>query len=75
MIYVEELVNQTKVLGDTVSKPMVAGKVLRSMGAKYNHVGTTIEESRVITKLILDIVTGSLSSHKAHLISQSDQRG
>ncbi|XP_039119899.1 uncharacterized protein LOC120256238 [Dioscorea cayenensis subsp. rotundata] len=70
---VGELVNQMKSLGDTISKAIVVGKILRSMGAKYNHVVTVIEESHDITKLTLDVLIASLSSHEARLISQSDQ--
>lgn len=73
MTHVGVLVNQMKVLDDTILEAMVVGKVLRSMGAKYNHVVTAIEESRNITKLTLDELIGSLSSHEARLISQADQ--
>ncbi|XP_039127068.1 uncharacterized protein LOC120263267 [Dioscorea cayenensis subsp. rotundata] len=54
---------------------MVVGKILRSMGAKYNHVvADAIEESRDITKAYTRCAHfRSLSSHEARLISQSDQ--
>lgn len=42
---VVEVVNQMRGLGDTVSEQMVVGKVLRSLGPKYNHVVATIELS------------------------------
>lgn len=70
---VGEVLNQMKVLGDTISKAMMVRKVLKSMGAKYNHIVTTIEESSDITKLMLDELTKSRSSHEACLISQSNQ--
>ncbi|KAH7667285.1 RNA-directed DNA polymerase protein [Dioscorea alata] len=51
---------------------MVVRKVLRSMGAKFNHVVTAVEESKDITKLTLDVLTGPLKAHEARLISQAD---
>ncbi|XP_039115117.1 uncharacterized protein LOC120250373 [Dioscorea cayenensis subsp. rotundata] len=71
--HVGELVNQMRVFSDIVSEAMMVGKVLRSMGARYNHIVIVIEDSRDITKLTLDELTGSLSSYKACLISQSNQ--
>lgn len=68
-----KLVNQMIALGDTISKLMVVGKVLRSMGTKYNHVVIAIEESRDITKLTLDDITSSLQAHESRLISQVNQ--
>lgn len=55
---VGELVNRMKMLGDTVSEAMVVKKVLRSMRPKFNHVVKAIEESRNITRLMLDEITG-----------------
>lgn len=49
-----------RALGDTISEAMVVGKVLRSLGAKYNHAVMTIEDSRGITTLTLDEFNGSL---------------
>lgn len=60
-------------LGDTISEVMIVGKVLRSVGATYNHVVTTIEESKDITSLTLDELAGSLQAHEVRLISQADQ--
>lgn len=68
-----ELVNQMTALGETILEAMVVGKVLRSMGTKYNHVVTAIEESRDITYLTLDDITGSFQAHESRLISQDDQ--
>lgn len=56
-------------LGDTTSTAMVVGKVLRSLEAKYNHVVTTIEESKDITTLTLNELIGSLQAYEARLIS------
>lgn len=52
---------------------MVVGKVLMSMGAKYNHVIMTIEESKDIITLTLNGLTGSLQAYEACLINQADQ--
>lgn len=62
---VVEHVNQMRGLGDT----MVVEKVLRSLGAKYNHIVTAIEESIDITKLTLDELSGFLQAHEARLHS------
>ena len=66
---VMELVNQMRGLGDTILKAMVVGKVLGSMGPKYNHVVAAIEESKDLTKLSLDELSGSPQAHESRLIS------
>lgn len=43
------------------------------MGAKYNHVIMTIEESKDIITLTLNGLTGSLQAYEACLINQADQ--
>lgn len=67
-----ELANQMKALGDTVPKAMVVGKLLRSLGRKFNHVVTAIEESKDLSKLTMDEVSGSLLAHEARLVRQVD---
>ena len=60
-------------LGDTISEVMVVGKVLRNMGPKYNHVVATIKESKDLTKLSLDELSGSLQAHESRLISHVEK--
>ncbi|XP_039123419.1 uncharacterized protein LOC120260043 [Dioscorea cayenensis subsp. rotundata] len=64
---VVDLGNQMKSLGDTISEAMVVGKLLRSLGPKFNHVVTATEESKDLTKLTMEGVSGSLIAHEGCL--------
>lgn len=70
---VVELANQMQGLGDTISESMVVGRVMRSLGPKYNYVIVAIEEAKDRTKLTMDELSGSLRAHEARLLSQSEQ--
>ena len=65
-----ELVNQIRGLGDIVPDQLAIGKVLRSLGSKFNYVVAAIEESNDLTKLTMDELSGSLQAHEARMISQ-----
>lgn len=65
---VMELVTQIRALGDTIPETMAMEKLLRSLGPRFNHVITAIEESKDPTKLIMDEVSGSLLAHEARLL-------
>lgn len=69
---VVELANQMQGLGDTISESMVVGRVMRSLGPKYNYVVVAIEEAKDRTKLTMDELSGSLRAHEARLLSQSE---
>lgn len=49
---------------------MVVGKVLRSLGLKFNSVVPSIEEMKDLMKLTLDELSSSLQAHKAQLLRQ-----
>lgn len=57
--YVTRFSDLVKGLGDAVTEAMVVRKVLRNTGAKFNHIVMAIKESKDITKLTLDELTGS----------------
>ncbi|XP_039115786.1 uncharacterized protein LOC120251294 [Dioscorea cayenensis subsp. rotundata] len=59
-------------LGDTLSEFMVVGKVMRSLGPKFNHMVVVIEESKDLTKLSLDELSCSLQEHESRLQTQVD---
>lgn len=69
---VNDLVNQMRALGDKMSDPLAVGKVLRSLGPKYNFVVPAIGESKDLTKLTMDELASSLQAHEALLISQEE---
>lgn len=69
---VNDLVNQMRALGDKMSDPLAVGKVLRSLGPKYNFVVPAIGESKDLTKLTTDELASSLQAHEALLISQEE---
>ncbi|XP_039137235.1 uncharacterized protein LOC120274764 [Dioscorea cayenensis subsp. rotundata] len=69
---VTDLVNQMKGLGDQISESLVVGKVLRSLGPKYNFIVAAIGEAKDLTKLTMDELAGSLQAHENLLLSQDD---
>ncbi|XP_039115785.1 uncharacterized protein LOC120251274 [Dioscorea cayenensis subsp. rotundata] len=69
---VNDLVNQMKGLGDEMPEALAVGKVLRTLGPKYNFVVAAIGEAKDLTKLTMDELAGSLQAHEALLLSQDD---
>lgn len=56
-----DLVNQIKVLGDTIPEAIAVENLLRRLGLKFNHVVT------------MDEVNGSHMAHDARLKSQAHE--
>lgn len=67
-----DIVNQMQHLGDQVSESLVARKVLRSLGPKYNFVVAVIGEANDLTKLTMDEFAWSLQTHEHLLLSQDE---
>jgi len=69
---VTHLCNQMRSLGDQMPESLVVGKVLRSLGPKYNFVVAAIGEAKDLTQVTMDEVAGSLLAHESILLSQED---
>jgi len=61
------LVNQTKTNGDTMEGHWIIKKVLRSISSKFDPIVVSIEESKNLTQMSLEELTGSLQTHKQKL--------
>ncbi|XP_039137422.1 uncharacterized protein LOC120274950 [Dioscorea cayenensis subsp. rotundata] len=70
---VNDLANQMRGLGDTMPEQLAVGKILRSLGPKYNHLVAAIGEAKDLTKLTMDELSGSLQAHESLMISQDDK--
>ena len=49
----DEMVNPMRGLGDTMTEQMVVGKVLRSLGPKFDNIVLAIKVTKDLTKLTL----------------------
>ena len=54
-------------LGETISKPKIVRKVLRSLPERFHAKITTIEESKDIDKIPLTKLVGNLQTYKLGL--------
>ena len=63
----QTVVNEMKRNGKTPDKVRVMEKLLRSLTCKSDYVVTAIEESKVLSKISLDELMGSLQAHEARL--------
>ncbi|XP_039134292.1 uncharacterized protein LOC120271680 [Dioscorea cayenensis subsp. rotundata] len=57
-------VSQIRALGHKLGEPEVVSKVLRSLAPKFDFVVVAIKESKEISKLSLDDLTGTLLAHE-----------
>lgn len=72
---VSGIVNQMKSYGETIDNERVVAKVLRSLAREYNHVVTTIEESKDMTNYTFDELMCSLLAHHEVRINKDDEKG
>lgn len=61
------IVNQIHGLGYKLSEEEVVAKVLRSLHPKFDFVAVAFEDSKDITKLTMDELSGSLQAHEVHM--------
>lgn len=61
------IVNQIRGLGYKIGEEQVMSKVLRSLAPKFDFIVVAIEESKDISKLSLDKLTGSLQAHEVRV--------
>jgi gag-polypeptide of LTR copia-type len=70
---VQMMVNQIKVLGDTMEEKIVMTKVLRSLTPKFDHVVAAIEESKNLNVYSFDERMGSLQTHESRMSKTEDK--
>ena len=66
----KDIVNSTLNLGETIPKPKVIRKVLRSLPKRFHAKITTIEESKDIDKIPLTELVGNLQTYELGLTSK-----
>ena len=54
------VINQMRIFGDTITDLTVVAKFLRSLSTKFDNVVAAIEESKDLTQLTIDELSGSL---------------
>ena len=64
----KDIVNLAFNLGETIPKPKIVRKVLRSLPKKFHAKITVIEESKDIDKIPLTELVGNLQTYKLGLI-------
>ena len=67
MSRVVAIVNQMRIYGDKMVDEIVVMKVLRSLAPRFDHVVAAIEESKDLSSLTLDELSGSLHAHEARI--------
>ncbi|XP_039145506.1 uncharacterized protein LOC120282720 [Dioscorea cayenensis subsp. rotundata] len=71
MARVMDVVNQLRDYGGEVTENAIAAKVLRTLSPKFEHVVAAIEESNDLEELTINVLRGSLQSHKDRMIFAS----
>ena len=66
----QDIVNSTLNLRETIPKPKVIRKVLRSLPKRFHAKITTIEESKDIDKIPLTELVGNLQTYELGLTSK-----
>ncbi|XP_039145930.1 uncharacterized protein LOC120283343 [Dioscorea cayenensis subsp. rotundata] len=69
------IVNQIWELGHKLGQSEVVSKVLRSLAAKFDFVAVAIEESKEISKFILDDFSGTVQAHEVRVNRASAKFG
>jgi gag-polypeptide of LTR copia-type len=71
--WVQTVVNQIRVFGDTMEEKIVVGKVLRSLTPKFDHVVAAIEESKNLDTYSFNELMGSLQTHESRMSKTEDK--
>ncbi|XP_039145612.1 uncharacterized protein LOC120282836 [Dioscorea cayenensis subsp. rotundata] len=66
------VVYHIRALGEELSDPAVVGKILRSLSSRFNHVVSSIIESKDLSSLTIEELSGSLRGHEGRLDVDQD---
>jgi len=58
------IVNQMRRNGEALINAWIIEKILRSLDPRFAYIVITIEESKLVDKLTMDELMGSLQAHK-----------
>lgn len=68
------IINQMRKFGDPITDQTVVAKVLRSLTSYFDHVIAAIEESKDLTQLSIDELSGSLEANEIRLNEKYKKR-
>ena len=63
-VRVKEIMNKMLTLGETLDKPIVIKKNLRSLTKKWHHIAMILMETKDLSQMEIDTLIGYLMSHE-----------
>lgn len=73
IINVVGVINQMEIFGEPITNQVVVAKVLQSLISLFDYIVVTIEESKDLSKLTVEELSGSLQAHEAYLNRSSEE--
>lgn len=61
------IIDKIQAFGDTITDQMVVAKVLRNLTPLFDHIVVAIEESKVLTQLLIVDLSRSLQAHEVRM--------
>ena len=67
------IIDKMRTFGDKITDQTVVAKVLRSLTPGFDHVVAAIEESKDLTQLSIDELSGSLQAHEVRMNKSAEK--